>query len=100
MSGRRHRCLGALLLLLSGGLSGCVGHVHRVGVGPTGVGEASARQLYLFFGLMTVNEVDIQRLTDNLTGYAIETEFSFVDLLLTPFLLPFTMTSRTVTVHK
>lgn len=100
MSGRQRRVLGVLLLLLAYFLSGCVSHQHRVGVGPTGVGESSARQLYLFFGLMTVNDVDVQRLTDNLTGYAIETEFSFIDLLLTPVLLPFTMTSRTVTVHK
>jgi hypothetical protein len=86
-----------LLAALPGG---CVGHLHRVGLGPTGIGDESTRQYYLFFGLMAANEVDVQRMTDNLTSYSIETEFSFTDLLLAPLLLPFTITTRTVTVHR
>lgn len=81
-------------------LPGCVYHVHRVGLGPTGLGSESTRQFYLLFGLVSLNEVDVQRLATDLTSYSIETEFSFVDFLLTPLLLPLTITSRTVTVEK
>lgn len=88
-----------LVLLLSGALgSGCVAHEHIVGLGPTGLGESSMRQYYLLFGLIQFNEVNVQRLASDLTSYSIVSEFSFVDLLLSPLLLPFTVTSRTVTV--
>jgi hypothetical protein len=81
-------------------LGGCVTHQHTVGLGPTGTGESSVRQYYIFFGLMQLNEVNVQRMSSDLTSYSIDTRFSFTDLLFSPFLLPFTVTSRTVTVHK
>jgi len=40
----------------------------------------------------------VQRAANDLTSYSIRTEFSLTDFLLMPFLLPFTVTSRTVTV--
>jgi ABC-type lipopolysaccharide export system ATPase subunit len=76
----------------------CVAHAHVVGLGPTGIGETSVRQYYVLFGLVQFNEVNVQRMASDLTSYTIETEFSFVDLLLAPLLLPLTVTSRTVTV--
>jgi hypothetical protein len=79
------------------GLPGCA-HEHVIGLGPTGLGETSARQLYLLFGLVTVNEVNVQRMASDLTSYSVHTEYSIVDILLAPLLLPLTMTSRTVTV--
>jgi hypothetical protein len=80
-------------------LGGCVTHQHTVGLGPTGTGESSARQYYIFFGLMQLNEVNVQRMSSDLTSYSIDTRFAFSDLLFSPFLLPFTVTSRTVTVR-
>jgi len=80
-------------------LGGCVSHEHVVGLGPTGLSEASARQYYLLFGLVRLNEVNVQRMATDLTSYTVGTEFSLVDLLLAPVLLPLTMTSRTVTVR-
>lgn len=91
---------GALLAALLLCLGGCVGHLHRVGVGPTGLGSERGRQVYLLFGLWSLNDVDVQRMASDLTGYSIETEYGWVDLLLTPILLPLTITTRTVTVHK
>lgn len=79
--------------------SGCVTHQHTVGLGPTGTNETSVRQYYIFFGLMQLNEVNVQRMSSDLTSYSIDTRFSFTDLLFSPVLLPFTVTSRTVTVR-
>ncbi|MEY2713729.1 MAG: Bor protein [Planctomycetota bacterium] len=73
-------------------------HKHVVGLGPTGLGEVSQRQYYLFFGLVNLSEVNVQNMAGNLTSYSIETERSFTDLLLMPLLLPVTVTTRTVTV--
>lgn len=96
----RNRSRSALAAALFCTLSaGCVSHEHVVGTGPTGIGETSVRQFYVLFGLVSFNEVSVQRMASDLTGYTIETEFSLVDLMLTPFLLPFTVTSRTVTVR-
>ena len=71
---------------------------HIIGLGPTGLGEVSARQYYILFGLVQFNEVDTQRMAGDLTSYTIESEISLVDILLMPLLLPLTTTSRTVTV--
>lgn len=79
--------------------SACVSHTHSVGLGATGSGSTEVRQYYVLFGLFAANDVDAQRLAGGLTSYAITTEYAFVDLLLQPLLLPFTMTSRTVTVR-
>lgn len=95
---KRRRTPRALLLALLCG-SGCVTHFHSVGLGSTGTREVSARQFYLFFGLWRVNEVDTQRMAPDLTSYTVETGFEFVDLLLSPLLLPFTITTRTVVVR-
>ena len=79
--------------------AGCTAHRHSIGLGPTGSGVAVERQYYFLFGLIRINEVDPARLAGDLTSYAIETKFSLVDILLTPILLPLTVTSRTVTVE-
>ena len=81
-------------------LSGCSVHEHNVGLGPNGLGTESVRQFYILFGWLQINEVDSQRLAKDATSYRICSEWSFVDVLLAPFLLPLTVTSRTVTVER
>lgn len=81
-------------------VGGCHVHQHRVGGGPVGAGEDSMRQYYLLFGLVSLNEVDSQRMTRDLTSYEITTEFGWTDVLLLPLLLPLTVTTRTVTVTR
>ena len=90
---------GLLVTALALSANGCTIHHHRVGVGPNGVGSESMRQYYLFFGLIQLNEVDSQRMTRDLSGYEVVTEFSFTDFLLSPLLL-LTITTRTVTVNR
>jgi hypothetical protein len=74
-------------------------HQHSIGLGATGTGSETSRQYYVLFGFAKVNEVDPQRMASGLTSYSIDTSFGIVDLLLAPFLLPFTATSRTVVVR-
>ena len=80
--------------------AGCQVHSHRVGGGATGVGEDSTRQYYIFFGLLQLNEVNVQRMAGDLSSYDIRTKFSLIDFVLSPVLLPLTVTSRTVTVAR
>ena len=97
---RRHvlSILSVLVLVLPA--AGCASHVHRIGLGPTGIGSESARQYYFLFGLVRLNNVDVQRMASDLTSYSITTEYGFVDLLLAPLFGVLTITSRTVTVDK
>ncbi len=92
--------LACLLLFAASGLGSCSWHQHTFGLGPNGIGVESSRQFYVFFGLLRLNEVDSQRMTHDLRSYRVTTEYSFTDVLLTPFLLLFTVTSRTVTVER
>lgn len=78
--------------------TGCMSHTHVVGLGATGSGQIVARQYYWLFGYVPVNHVDAQRLAPDLTSYTIETSYGFTDVLLSPLLLPFLATSRTVVV--
>ena len=87
----------ACLMLLCGS---CQMHSHRVGAGPSGSGSDQMRQYWIFFGLVEINEADSQRMTQDLPNYEIVTEFSFVDMLLCPILLPLTVTSRTIHVNR
>ena len=93
----RHRL--AILPLTALMASACVSHTHVVGLGATGTGNTVARQFYLFFGLFPVNTIDTQRMAPDLTSYTVETSFGLVDLALSPFLLPFSLTTRTVRVR-
>jgi hypothetical protein len=88
----------AVLLLMA--LGSCSVHRHRVGAGPSGIGSETRRQFYVFFGWLPLNDCDTQRITADMSSYEIVTEWSFTDFLLAPLLLPFTCTSRTVTVYK
>ena len=92
----RLRVAALALLLLAGS---CVSHRHSVGLGATGTGTQTERQFYILFGVFQANEVSAQRMADGVTSYEIESRFGWYDFLLQPFLLPLTMTSRTVTVR-
>ncbi len=101
MSGPRHLPrLAVATLLLAFATVGCKAHEHIVGAGPEGLGQTSARQYHILFGLFRLNEVNSQSLAGDRTAYEIVTEQSFTDVLLFPLLLPFTVTTRTVTVYR
>ena len=88
------------LVLVSFLCTGCHVHSHRVGGGATGIGEESARQYYILFGLLQLNEVNVQRMAGDLSSYDVRTESGLVDFLISAVLFPVTMTTRTVTVER
>ena len=101
---RLRRGLAVLALVGAlGSMPACHVHTHHIGGGPTlpdGVGEESVRQFYWLFGLVHLNEVNVQRMAGDLTSYEVRSEASWQDLLLAPILGLFTITSRTVTVKR
>ena len=92
---------------------GCATHVHTVGNGPQQGGKVTARQFYLFYGLVPLNSVDTNEMAGKdangnyITNYDIKTQHGPVDILLgmglgmlTYGIGPVIIQSRTVTVIK
>ena len=88
-------------------LASCHATTIRVGMGANGIGQETMHQYYLFFGLIRLNEVDIQRVVGDYTSYDVEVGFAYRDgfwasiadfLFSSSFLLPLTVTRQAVTV--
>jgi hypothetical protein len=81
---------------------------YRIGMGGNGLGQVTMQQYYLFFGLLPLNEVDIQRVVGDFNGYDLEVGFSYRggvwtwaslgDLMVSMLFLPLTVTRQAVTV--
>lgn len=91
----------AVLLILSFlFLVGCTAHIHKIGTGAENNDQTQARQWYILFGLVPLNEVDTNEMAENAANYEIKTETSAIDILLNIITSYVTITSRTVTVSK
>ncbi|MDX1547910.1 MAG: hypothetical protein R3247_13025 [Rhodothermales bacterium] len=89
-----------LLLVLLGVASGCTGHMHVIGNGASSGEVVEARQWYVLWGLVPINDVDTSDMAGGATNYTIETEQSALDVIINIFTGAITVYSRTVTVTK
>ena len=64
---------------------GCAAHVHTVGDGARGGDMTEARQWYILFGLIPLNEVDTKELSGGAENYEIKTEQSALDIVMNIF---------------
>jgi len=87
-----------LIVLLS--FIACSTHVHTVGRGPQTGQEMQARQWYILWGLVPINDVNTHQMAAGATDYEIKTEQSFLDVVINFFTSAVTVYSRTVTVKK
>ncbi len=100
------RVVATVVLVALTTLTGCHVTTHRVGMGSNQISEKSMQQYYLFFGLVRLNEVDIQQVVGDYTSYDIEVGFcnrggfwqTAGDLAVSAAFLPLTVTRQTVTV--
>lgn len=79
---------------------GCAAHVHKVGKGAQGTDITVARQWYILWGVIPLNDVDTNDMADGATDYNITTSVTPIDLVLNAFLSEITVHCRTVTVQK
>ena len=89
-----------VMLLCMFGLLGCSAHTHIVGSGASSGAADEARQWYILFGLIPLNDVDTSTMAAGASNYEITTEQSFLDVIMNIFTGYVTITSRTVTVTK
>ena len=84
-------------------VGGCMAHTHTVGAGSKGMGmPVKAKQWYILWGLIPLNNLDSKYLAGEATDYTVRTRFSFVDWLLSLVLniFPTTIYARSVEVFR
>ena len=86
--------LGVLLLI------GCAAHVHKVRDGAQGNDMMRARQWYVLFGLVPINEVNTNAMAGAATDYEIMTQHTGLDVIINIFTGAVSVTSRSVVVRK
>lgn len=87
-------------------LPSCHATTFRVGIGGNNIGQETMHQYYLFFGLIRLNEVNIQRVVGDYTSYDVEIGFAYrdgffdtvSDFFVSTLFLPLTVTRQAVTV--
>ena len=88
-------CLAVLLFMV-----GCAAHTHQVGAGAQGMQAIEARQWYVLWGLVPLNEVDTHAMASGATDYEITTAHTPLDFVIGAVIGVVSIHSRTVIVEK
>jgi len=81
-------------------LSGCFTMTHVVGDGGKSSQVEAARQWYILFGLVPLNNVSSKDMAGGATNYTVKTQQSFLDVVIDIFTGIVTVSSRTIEVTK
>ena len=79
---------------------GCAAHTHKVGNGAQGTDVVEARQWYILWGLVPINDVDTNAMAGEATDYDITTQVNVLDAVISAVLAEISISCRTVTVQK
>lgn len=79
---------------------GCAAHTHVVGKGAQGTDTMEARQWYVLWGLVPINDVDTNAMASGATDYEITTQYTALDAIISTVLSEISINCRTVTVQK
>lgn len=79
---------------------GCAAHTHQIGKGAQGNDIDTERQWYILWGIVPINEVDTNAMSDGATDYNIITAYTPVDFAITAVAQIITVSCRTVIVEK
>lgn len=88
------------VVFLSVTLGGCFSMRHTVGNGGTGQSKVATKQWFLLWGLVPLTDVDGGKMAGGATDYTIQTQYSFVDWLISIATQWVTIYPMTVTVTK
>ncbi len=79
---------------------GCATHIHKVGNGAQGNDITAARQWYILWGIVPINNVDTNTMAGQTNDYEIMTAITPVDFIINVIAGVVTLSSRTVIVEK
>ena len=94
------RIVSLVMLVAFIALVGCSANIHKIGNGAQKGEVMEARQWYVLYGLIPLNEVDTNQMAAGAANYEIKTEQGFMDIIINMFTSAVTVYSRTVTVTK
>ena len=94
------RLSAALLIVAMLFVIGCSAHIHTVGKGAQGSDVIEARQWYIVWGLVPINNVDTNAMAGGATDYEIMTSITPIDFIIGVVAGSITVSSRTVSVQK
>jgi hypothetical protein len=80
--------------------TGCSTHIHTVGSGGKNASTVEARQWYVLWGLVPINNVDSKAMAGDAANYTIKTQASFLDLVISAVAGIVTVNCRSVSVTK
>ncbi len=89
-----------ILIVASLAMVSCTANMHTVGKGAQGSSVKEARQWYILWGLVPLNEVNTNQMAGDANDYEIKTVQSGLDVIMNIFTGMITVNSRTVTVTK
>jgi hypothetical protein len=90
--------LAALILVCA---TGCMAHTHTVGAGSKGMGAPrTARQWYILWGIVPINQMDSKYLAGDATDYTVHTWVSPLDFIINLFTGYVSIYTRSVEVWK
>jgi Bor protein len=87
-------------MMILGMLASCTANLHTIGDGPKGNEIIKARQWYVLWGIVPINQVDTKAMAAGAEDYQIKTVNNFDDGLITFFTSAVTVSCRTVQVTK
>jgi hypothetical protein len=96
---RKAITIGVLVVFAMSLIVGCTTHEHIVGSGAATGYTESAKQWYLLWGLLPINNVDTKAMSGGAENYKIVTQTSIIDALISG-LTGGILTPRTVRVIK
>ena len=79
---------------------GCAAHTHKVGNGAQGTDIVEARQWYVLWGLVPINDVDTNAMAGGATDYEITTQVTVIDFVISAVLGNISINCRSVAVQK
>ncbi len=79
---------------------GCAAHVHKVGKGAQGNDITMARQWYVLWGIVPINDVDTNAIAEGAADYEITTSVTPLDFVINAILGQVSINCRTVSVQK
>ncbi len=89
-----------IAVLMAFAFASCMTLNHTVGDGAkTGV-EVSAKQWYVLWGLVPLNDVNSQAMAAGASDYTITTQYTFVDAIISSFTSIVTVNVQTVKVAR
>jgi hypothetical protein len=80
--------------------TGCSTHVHTIGTGGQNSQTTEARQWYVLWGLVPINNVDTKSMAGSASNYTIKTQASFLDVIISAVAGIVTVNCRSVSVIK